>query len=477
MEVFIDTVMNEQPNLKELLIKWNLGFLYDIFLAEDIDINVLKILEQRHIDKIYKITNMTIGQQAMLEYNLKVWKASGTTFDKPPEESLKPSSLENKQLKSQGISVDEILANTSNGKELLKYYSRYSYFNEEQRSLLINTIVKYIESSEITCGLSECTEIENQICSVFPSEQIEFYNTGKRGKIYNKLSNNRRASRNVLKEIESNENTENVIHEDSYGPILQILRSDGISNEEFDIYWRKCAPLRFQQIAKSKHNGEIYQQWPEYFFKSGVNLINIDFALKYPHAADFKERWTQYSDKFAYVMRTKISQAHISNKLVNLTTLNTDSRDFSLLWYLHHLLPPQQRSKTDESGAKFRKRCTVVESQEGFAVVGTSMEEIEAKLNVLKLQAKNIQPRLLMIGEINDVKSVLVYFDNNRYNFLSVLDAFDTLFKIFFVFNLQFPEESDVFYYFIQLFLFNLPTSKKYAKSCSLKHEILAKNN
>ncbi|XP_075150679.1 uncharacterized protein LOC142224777 [Haematobia irritans] len=249
------------------------------------------------------------------------------------------------------------------------------------------------------------------------------------------LQSKLRASRNVLKEIESNENAENVVPEDSYGPILQILRSDGITNEEFDIYWRKCALLRFQQIAKSKHNGEIYQQWPEYFFKSGINLINTDFSLKYPHAAHFKERWAQYSDKFAYVMRTKISQAHISNKLVNLTTLNTDSRDFSLLLYLHHLLPHQQRSKTDASGAKFRKRCTVVESQEVFAVVGASMEQIEAKFNVLKLQEKNIQPRLFMIGEINDVKSVSVYFDNNRYNFLSVLDAFDALFKIFFVFN------------------------------------------
>ena len=43
---------------------------------------------------------------------------------------------------------------------------------EEQRNLLINTICKYVEAKGVEFSLSECSAIEKEICSIFPSEQL-----------------------------------------------------------------------------------------------------------------------------------------------------------------------------------------------------------------------------------------------------------------------------------------------------------------
>lgn len=137
------------------------------------------------------------------------------------------------------------------------------------------------------------------------------------------------------------------------------------------------------------------------------------------------------------------------------------------------MVPPQQSFATTPNGEKVRKRFSVSDSQEGFALIATSNEEMEAKIKLLQLQKRSIQPRLLIIGDIYDIKSISIYFDKLKFPSLTILEAFDNLFKLFFVFNLEFPQESEVFYNFVQSVLYDMPTSKKYTKVSSLKHEIL----
>lgn len=137
------------------------------------------------------------------------------------------------------------------------------------------------------------------------------------------------------------------------------------------------------------------------------------------------------------------------------------------------MVPPQQSFATTPNGEKVRKRFSVSDSQEGFALIATSNEEMEAKIKLLQLQKRSIQPRLLIIGDIYDIKSISIYFDKLKFPSLTILEAFDNLFKLFFVFNLEFPQESEVFYNFVQSVLYDMPTSKKFTKVSSLKHEIL----
>lgn len=65
------------------------------------------------------------------------------------------------------------------------------------------------------------------------------------------------------------------------------------------------------------------------------------------------------------------------------------------------------------------------------------------------------------------------FFDNIKYPMVNVLTAVDTLFKLFFVFSLEFPSESDIFYNFIQTFFYELRSDKKYSRVCTVINDIL----
>lgn len=54
---------------------------------------------------------------------------------------------------------------------------------------------------------------------------------------------------------------------------LESIRNGDISAEEFDIYWRRCAPYRFKEILESKSTNEILELWPQYTKPSGTQLV------------------------------------------------------------------------------------------------------------------------------------------------------------------------------------------------------------
>jgi len=69
----------------------------------------------------------------------------------------------------------------------------------------------------------------------------------------------------------------------------------------------------------------------------------------------------------------------------------------------------------------------------------------------------------MVVGSLFDPKQILVYFDNIEYKIFSAYKAFDVCFKIFHVFNVEYPLESGDVWLFIQTFFYNIQT--KYDKS------------
>ncbi|KNC21407.1 hypothetical protein FF38_12548 [Lucilia cuprina] len=128
-------------------------------------------------------------------------------------------------------------------------------------------------------------------------------------------------------------------------------------------------------------------------------LIDIDFVLKYPVAKNFEECWPYCAEDLLFILKTRISCSLISKKLLQTERIDEDSKMFTILWYCHNLFPPQLKISTDENGAKYKKKFTIADSQESFAVVASTMDELETKLKLLKLQGRKIQPKLLVIGD------------------------------------------------------------------------------
>lgn len=86
-----------------------------------------------------------------------------------------------------------------------------------------------------------------------------------------------------------------------------------------------------------------------------------------------------------------------------------------------------------------------------------------------------IQPCVLVIGSLMDPKQILIYFDNIKYKMFSALKAYDMCFKIFHVFNVEYPIESNDVWLYIQTFFYNIKT--KYDKSNVLIKQISVELN
>lgn len=140
---------------------------------------------------------------------------------------------------------------------------------------------------------------------------------------------------------------------------------------------------------------------------------------------------------------------------------------------MHQLLPPVLTTLTNPDGSKRRKKFTVADSQESFALIGKTCEELDAKLNLLKIQNSHINPILLVEGEIVAVKSISIYFEGIKYPIIKPVTAVDILFKIMLVFDLEFPKQAETFYMFLQTFFYNIPTFKNNLKVAAIEKQLL----
>lgn len=130
---------------------------------------------------------MPVGDLANFEINLEKWKLTSTgneTFSynsTPRFLNDNPTFVEDAPtldkdipsfIKEPIVSVMKMLSETQNGRLILSYYAQHNILHEEQRTLLISTLAKYIESKGYQCSLSDCMEMEKQICKIFPTETI-----------------------------------------------------------------------------------------------------------------------------------------------------------------------------------------------------------------------------------------------------------------------------------------------------------------
>lgn len=108
---------------------------------------------------------LPIGDMATFEFKYEKWKT-------PQSEKLSESENQISPMQNQTISVMNILQDTENGKLILKYYENNKILHEEHRALLIDTISKYVESKGFKASVSQCIDMEKEICSIFPSEEL-----------------------------------------------------------------------------------------------------------------------------------------------------------------------------------------------------------------------------------------------------------------------------------------------------------------
>lgn len=207
----------------------------------------MKIIKPCHLKILLK--NYKLGEQVLFDHFLEKWRQQfnvdvGVTREFSDINSL-PSSPANNQKrhrsesrescrsspysvpsptssefieKNPNVTLGDILNSNSKGLFLTEYYKNNSKFKEEHRTLLINLIANFFEDHNFHMSLNTSYSLERQIVDRFPSENIEYYRCGKRGKIYTKYCNLKRHSKSMM------DSRNKICTEKTEGPSTNIIK-------------------------------------------------------------------------------------------------------------------------------------------------------------------------------------------------------------------------------------------------------------
>lgn len=120
---------------------------------------------------------------------------------------------------------------------------------------------------------------------------------------------------------------------------------------------------------------------------------------------------------------------------------------------------PSAKSVQIENGKKIHTRYSIKDSQRSFLIDGSTIFACEEELLSRYEPKRPTHPLILVAGSILEPKEIVVYFEGVKYRMPSAVKAIDTCFKIFHVFNLEYPKASLLVWAFIQKHLYKLFTN------------------
>ncbi|XP_066591694.1 uncharacterized protein [Prorops nasuta] len=510
-------VQNEETeSLRELLNSWGQETLLQHLLRQKVNVSVLKVIKQHHIKNI--LSDLDMGTQILFEHNLEEWRRiigfplimccgeppilrsnSPTSFASSKSSTTvsrySPYPDITNRLQECHISLSNILNENPKGMMLIEYYNKYSKFEEEQRVALINIIVQYFGERNIEIRLPTSYKLEREILERFPNEKLEYYRTGKRGKLYNKFCNSTKSFKAAVckhilpKSIGSKSSTLSYRPAKSFEPekdgesCLRALKYDNLTCEQFDSVWKACTQYRLTDLRTLKSTQAILDKWFFYKQPSGYRLIDMDFKAAYENESELLSSWPRCVEQLIKFLSIDFNIKERNSKsliaeIKNRSDLDQNSLDACLLLILHaYFVPTSRIVKKDENGKNKTKRFTIKDSQESFLFLASSIQEVEDHLDYLRRMKENIQPFIYCLGSnIFSINEIYIFFDNIRYKAFSVIRALDICFKIFYVFNLEFPTASVIFYTFIENYFFKLKPKQNFSK-IHIISEFLDNNN
>jgi len=146
----------------------------------------------------------------------------------------------------------------------------------------------------------------------------------------------------------------------------------------------------------------------------------------------------------------------------------------TVLFYLLHAIfaPTSKKFSKDHNGKKCLVRYTIKDSQNSFIIFKNSVCKLEEYITVRKSEKNPIKPFILIVGTPVNPKEIVVFFDSIKYKMFSILNAIDVCFKLFHLFNLEYPTESCYVWLFKQKMFYNINT--KFDTPCHTLGQILS---
>ncbi|XP_037821478.1 uncharacterized protein LOC119610378 [Lucilia sericata] len=347
------------------------------------------------IDEVTK--KIKIGDRLIFKYQFENWKDENCTpslarrYMKQSSDNTSSSSFLSSQSSDEMDStpaVIDILKQHKVGCNIVEQYEKLQLLTEHQRIIIMNIIVEYFYSRNITMTLQISYRLEKEILKIFPREKLEFYRTERRGRIYIKYHNNKNKLKMYENEAKSStavlEAKDKFVPEDNAQICMQSLKYDNLTAEDFKATWSACAKFRLSQIhVEAKNINEALVNWPQYRGPIGSQLMDLDFKVlqeKYSTIAESDEKLKKI---FNYL---KSHETIYNNEIKNVVNslqwddIEKDKNGFLLkiLWCVHYFLPPTKKFlKKDVNGKKDFGKFSLKNSQESFIYINETMQSLE----------------------------------------------------------------------------------------------------
>lgn len=137
--------------------------------------------------------------------------------------------------------------------------------------------------------------------------------------------------------------------------------------------------------------------------------------------------------------------------------------------------PTSKKVTKDSNGKKNLIKYSIKDSQDSFMLFKDSVEAQQQHLEELRNHGTHIQPFIVIVGTMDVQREILVYFDSVMYKVHSVLRSKEVCYKIFHLFNLEYPSQSEIVWLFIQKYFFGVHS--KYDKPFPKLTQVLAELN
>lgn len=156
-----------------------------------------------------------------------------------------------------------------------------------------------------------------------------------------------------------------------------------------------------------------------------------------------------------------------------------DGKNAALLWAFHgYFVPTKKIVVRKEDGKKAVTKFTIKGSQESVLFLGANLQQVEDHISHLVKTSVNLQPFIYVTGkDIYNIEQIGIYFNSYRYMCNNVIRAFDIIFKIIYLFNLEFPKQSEMFYNFMESCIYKMKNTKPSYPKVSIISEILLWTN
>lgn len=229
--------------------------------------------------------------------------------------------------------------------------------------------------------------------------------------------------------------------------------------------WRQSCALRLIDMNNKEFSfDQILAMWPRYTKQTGYELIDIDFTHLFPESAsNLKYLWSTYSKKIIDCALNHAKEQKHKDKIdqfkMKESFIDTENNYIGCL-ALHaifYMCPSKNGYINQNITSMFRK------ANKG-TLINEEVHRISEEISKLKTKkTKKMNPFIIYYEDKNNVPyKFFVCINHLIYEIGNFITALDTLFKSYFVFKFQYPDECINTLIFIQQFFFKIFYSKDF---------------